>query len=106
MYLEEQQVARLLGSLATPGNRLVVNFGVGGGKTRHGRRAVRAAASAGGEALRFEPTRADAIALLERTGWTTKEVATGQELASRYLNHSACSAQLTSDAFLITALCG
>ena len=57
MYLEEQQVARLLGSLAAPGNRLVVNFGVGGGKTRHGRRAVRAAASAGGEALRFRAER-------------------------------------------------
>ena len=57
MYLGEQQVARLLGSLAAPGNRLVVNFGVGGGKTRPSRRAVRAAASAGGEAFRFEPTR-------------------------------------------------
>jgi methyltransferase (TIGR00027 family) len=106
MYLKEQHVARLLGSLAARGNRLVVNFGVGGGKTRPSRRAVRAAASAGGEAFRFEPTRANAMALLERTGWSTGEVVTGRELANRYLSHTTFPADLTDDALLITALCG
>jgi methyltransferase (TIGR00027 family) len=106
MYLGKQQVGRLLRSLAAPGSRLVVSFGVGGGRTRLGRRVVRATASAGGEAFRFEPTRADAIALLEQTGWRAGEVATGRELADRYISHTALSAELADDAFLISATCG
>jgi len=105
MYLGEQQVARLLGSLAAPGNRLVVNFGVGGGKTPSSRRAVRAAASAGGERFRYEPTQADALALLQGTGWLAEEVATGRELADRYLSRTALPTDLTDDAFVIRASC-
>ncbi len=105
MYLQEPQVATLLESLARPGNRLVVNFGIGGGKARPTRRAVRAAASAGGEAFRYEPTRADAMALLRRTGWRAVDVATGPELADRYLRHTALPTDLTEDAYVISANC-
>lgn len=50
MYLSEDQVARLLGSIACPGGRLVVNFGIGGGNEPRSRRTTRATAAAGGEA--------------------------------------------------------
>jgi methyltransferase (TIGR00027 family) len=105
MYLGEPQLARLLGSLAAPGNRLVVNFGIGGGRARPTRRAVRAAASAGGEAFRYEPTRADAMALLRRTGWRATEIMTGRELADRYLRDTALPTDLTEDAYVISATC-
>ena len=104
MYLGEQEVTTLLGSLASPGNRLVVNFGVGGGKALPARWAVRTAASAGGEVFRFEPTRAEAMAMLEQTGWRATEVVTGRDLADRYLSGTALATSLSHDALLISAI--
>lgn len=95
------QVADLLGHLAAPGCRLVVNFGIGGGSSS-AKRAVRSSASAGGEDFRYEPTMTDARDLLAETGWTPATAVTGRQLAER-LSGTAMSIDLTDDAFAITA---
>ena len=102
MYLTREQVADLLGHLAAPGCRLVVNFGIGGG-SRSAMRAVRSSASAGGEAFRYEPTTIDACDLLAETGWTPATAVTGRQLAERFLRGTAMSIDLTDDAFALTA---
>lgn len=102
MYLTREQVAELLAQLAAPDCRLVVNFGIGGG-SGSARRAVRSSAYAGGETFRYEPTMSDAQDLLAETGWTPTTVATGRQLAERFLRGTVMSTDLTNEAFAIAA---
>lgn len=106
MYLNEDDVVKLLGSLARPGNRLVANFGIGGGTGPRSRQATRNVVAAGGEAFRFEPTRDEVVELLRRTGWEPEQVLTGRDIAVRYLGGTSLPTELTEDAYVITASCG
>lgn len=105
MYLAEPEVERLLTRLRGPGNRLVVNFGIGGGSGGDGR-TVRASASACGERFRYQPDADEAVALLERVGWEVRDLATGREMAHRHLTGTDLATDLTERAFVVSARCG
>lgn len=102
MYLSREQVGDLLHRLAGQGCRLVVNFGIGG-RAGSAQRAVRSSASAGGETFRYEPAVGDARDLLAWAGWSPTTVATGRELAERFLHGTTMTTDLTEDAFAISA---
>lgn len=103
MYLEERSVEQLVVGLSGPGNRLVINFGVGGRAAGASRHAVRTSAAAGGETFRYQPTMPTALALLERAGWSPTDAATGPELTQRLLRNTSIDRDLSEDAFVVSA---
>lgn len=103
MYLAEDEVMRVLESIAHPDSRLVINFGIGGGRGQRSRRATRTGAAAGGETFQYEPTQSEAVTLLRRAGWEPEEIVTGREMGARYLSGTSLPTDLTEDAFVVTA---
>lgn len=110
MYLDEATVTDLLRSLASvggPGSRLAVNFGVGGGgdqrRSRRLRRATGALAAAGKERFAFELPPDRAVCFLAEVGWAVDEVASGADLAERYLAGTALPTDLSRSAFAVRA---
>lgn len=93
MYLDEASVADLLTDLAdlgATGSRLVVNFGVGFDRSESaiGRALAlpgRALVAMGRERFRFEPSPAEAAALVTRSGWAIDQVLSGPDLSERHL---------------------
>ena len=108
MYLAEEQVSRMLrtvANLGSPVSRLAVNFGVGFERqgSRRGRIARWAMAS-GGEEFRFRLAPSDAPAFLARAGWTTQQILTGPELAKVFLGGTKLAdVNVTSSGFVVEA---
>jgi methyltransferase (TIGR00027 family) len=108
MYLTEDDVRRLLGSLAdlgAPSGRLAANFGVGfeSQGSRRGR-IGRQVMAAGGEELRFRLAPADAPSFLAVTGWEMTTCSTGAELRDRYLRRTCLAdAKVATAGFAIEA---
>jgi methyltransferase (TIGR00027 family) len=108
MYLGEEQVIGLLGSLRAisgPGSRIAVNFGVGFEQrgSRRGR-IGRKVLAAGGEELRFRLTPEEAPTFLKKVGWTTTRQFTGVQLRDTFLcGTSLALVDVTTSGFAVEA---